>query len=128
MDQVEIEFSIIEKTLMILIFSKYTEIVEYYILHPESDEFGLAMYGEDIKKFEKISNKFTRSSILSKETIKLNEKELEKIDDIMFWVKDFIINVAREKKESGLSIEDEKILIQKIMSLKKKIELYRGPV
>ena len=127
---VSVNFDVVEKTLMNVVFVKYIEIVEYFIIHPELDEFGLALKGQKLEEFKILNNKFDDSfmeKLVNKKSgkdtvINLSPNELRSLSDKIYWVKDAIINITKEKNDKKMNIEDDRIMIKHLIDLENKIK------
>jgi hypothetical protein len=126
---VSVNFDVVEKTLANVVFAKYAEIAEYLIIHPEKDEFGLALTGQKLKEYKNLIKKFDDSPLeklfnkkSGKETIiNLLPDELRSLSSMAFWVKDLMVSAAKEKKDKNINIEDDKIMIKYLIGLENKI-------
>jgi len=130
MDLISVKFDAVEKTLMNVVFVKYIQIAEYCMIHPEEDEFGLALTGQKLDEFKILNNKFDDSimeKFLNKKSgkdtiINLSPDELKSLSDKIFWVKDLVIKTTKEKFDNKMNIDDDKIMIKYLVELENKIK------
>jgi hypothetical protein len=129
METVDVVFNIVEKTLVDLVFLKYAEIGEYFLIHPEKDECGLALIGKELEEYKILTKKFDDSimeKLLNKKSgkdkiINLTHNEIRSLLNMIFWVKDLMGQSAKEKKDNNINIDDDKIVLNNLIELENKI-------